>query len=58
MSKIIIKPENYEGKFKMDSETFYKKYSSGEVGDGVEYIKWAGEIETLRKLELRVSPRI
>jgi hypothetical protein len=43
--------KNYESKFKMDSETFYKRYSSGEVGDGVEYIKWAGEIETLRKLE-------
>lgn len=43
--------KNYEGKFKMDSETFYKKYSSGEVGDDVEYIRWAGEIETLRKLE-------
>ena len=42
---------NYEGKFKMDSETFYKKYSSGEVGDDIEYIRWAGEIETLRKLE-------
>ena len=41
----------YEGKFKMDSETFYKKYSSGETGDGIEYIKWAGEIETLRKLK-------
>jgi len=43
--------KNYEGKFKMDSEAFYGKYSSGEVGDGIEYIKWAGEIETLRKLE-------
>ena len=42
---------NYEDKFKMDNETFYKKYSSGEIGDDVEYIRWAGEIETLRKLE-------
>jgi len=42
---------NYEDKFKMDSETFYKKYLSGEVGDDFEYIRWAGEIETLKKLE-------
>jgi len=42
---------NYEDKFKMDSETFYKKYSSGEAGDDMEYIRWAGEIETLKKLE-------
>ncbi|HJW85714.1 MAG TPA: hypothetical protein VJ440_03690 [Candidatus Brocadiaceae bacterium] len=41
----------YEDKFKMDSETFYKKYSFGEMGDNMEYIEWAGEIETLKKLE-------
>ena len=35
----------------MDSETFYKKYSFGEMGDNMEYIEWAGEIETLKKLE-------
>jgi len=42
---------HYEDKFKMDSETFYEKYSSGEAGDDIEYIRWAGEIETLKKLE-------
>lgn len=42
---------SYEDKFKMDSETFYKKYSFGEMGDNMEYIEWAGEIETLKKLE-------
>ncbi|MDO8142576.1 MAG: hypothetical protein Q6358_13835 [Candidatus Brocadiales bacterium] len=42
---------NYEDKFKMDSETFYKKYLSGEVGDDFEYIRWAGEVGTLKKLE-------
>lgn len=41
---------NYEDKFKMDSEIFYKKYLSGEVGGDFEYIRWAGEIETLKKL--------
>ena len=42
---------NYEDKFKMDSETFYKRYSLGEMDDSMEYIEWAGEIETLKKLE-------
>lgn len=42
---------SYEDKFKMDSETFYKKYSFGEMGDNMEYIEWAGEIETLKKLK-------
>mgnify|MGYP001570873383 CR=1 FL=1 len=43
--------KSYEDKFKVDSETFYKKYTSGGMGDDIEYIRWAGEIETLRKLE-------
>lgn len=42
---------NCEDKYRMDSKTFYEKYSSGEIGDDIEYIRWAGEIETLNKLE-------
>ena len=40
-----------EDRYKMDSGTFSEKYSSGELGDNIEYIKWAGEIETLERLQ-------
>lgn len=43
--------KSYEDTFEIDSETFYKKYSLGEMGDNMEYIEWAGEVETLKKLE-------
>ncbi len=43
--------KKYENKFKTNSEVFYKEYSSGNLGDKMDYIKWAGEIETLKKLE-------
>lgn len=43
--------QKLEDKYEMDSETFYRKYSSGDMGDKVEYIKWAGEIETLKRLQ-------
>lgn len=39
----------------MNSETFYTKYSSGEAGDNIEYIRWAGEIETLKKVERNIK---
>ncbi|MEE4356137.1 MAG: hypothetical protein V2I97_06675 [Desulfococcaceae bacterium] len=42
--------EKFEKKFKMDSESFYRKFNAGDMGDDFEYIKWAGEYETLRKL--------
>ena len=41
--------QKLEDKYKMDSGTFYRKYSDGEMGDDIEYIKWAGEVETLLK---------
>lgn len=40
-----------EARYKMDSGTFYRKYSSGELEDNIEYIRWAGEIETLERLQ-------
>lgn len=42
--------QKLEDKYKMDSDTFYRKYSDGEMGDDIEYIKWAGEVETLMRL--------
>lgn len=53
--KTIENIQNYERKFKMNSETFSKKYSNGEAGDNFEYIKWAGEIETLEKLDMNIK---
>jgi hypothetical protein len=35
----------------MPSEQFYAKYSSGELGDSLDFIKWAGEVEILEKLQ-------
>lgn len=40
-----------EDRYKIDSETFYRRYSAGEMGDRIEYIKWAGEVETLKRLQ-------
>lgn len=47
--------QKLEDKYKINSETFYKRYSAGEMGDKEEYIKWAGEIETLKRLKQNLS---
>lgn len=44
-----------EDRYEMDSETFYKRYSDGEMGDRVEYIRWAGELETLKRLQKNLA---
>ncbi|MBM4137378.1 MAG: hypothetical protein FJ241_11180 [Nitrospira sp.] len=43
--------QKLEERYKMDSSTFYERYSTGEIGDNIEYIRWAGEFETLKKLQ-------
>ena len=35
----------------MSTDVFYQRYESGELGDDLTYIRWAGEYETLRRLE-------
>ncbi len=43
--------EELEKKFGMDSGNFYRKFNEGKMGDDLEYIRWAGEYETLQKLQ-------
>lgn len=45
------KLQELEEEFKMDTEGFYRKYSRGELGDDMKFIRWAGEYETLKQLE-------
>ena len=35
----------------MESRNFYQKYHTGEMGDDMEYMKWAGGYETLLQLQ-------
>lgn len=51
LKKTMESLRKLEDRFKLDSETFYRKYLTGEIGDNIEYIRWAGEIETLKRLE-------
>ena len=41
------KLEGLEKRYGMSSKQFYDKFKKGVVGDDFEYIRWAGEYETL-----------
>ncbi|MEW6740918.1 MAG: hypothetical protein ACOYU2_04215 [Nitrospirota bacterium] len=49
--KTLDNIKEFEDRYKMDSTSFYQKYSDGELGDDIGYIRWAGEIETLKRLQ-------
>jgi len=40
----------FESEFALSSEDFYEKYQHGEMGDDPEIMRWAMEIQALRKL--------
>jgi hypothetical protein len=42
---------NFEKLFKMETLHFYQAFQNGDMGDEMEYMKWAGEYETLLQLE-------
>jgi hypothetical protein len=44
------KLEELETKHHMSSEQFYARFKRGEMGDDFQYIRWAGEYETLQQL--------
>jgi len=40
----------FEKKFAINSDAFYEKYQRGEMGDDPDIMRWAMEIQALRKL--------
>jgi hypothetical protein len=43
--------KEFEKQFHMSSSEFYQAYPRGDMGDDEAVMEWAGEIETLRKLQ-------
>ncbi len=41
----------FEKKFETESSLFYEQYQDGSLGDQMDYIRWAGEYETLQRLK-------
>ena len=51
IAKTKRKLDELEKKFGMDSGGFYQKFNEGRMGDDLEHIRWAGEYETLDRLQ-------
>ena len=51
IAKTERKLKDLESEFGMSSRTFYEKFNQGKLGDDFEYLRWAGEYETLQRLK-------
>ena len=43
--------KDFETQFNLSSGQFIKLYEKGQFGDESDYMKWAGEVETLHRLK-------
>ena len=43
--------QHFEQAFHRETPDFYQEFQAGHWGDDVEYLKWAGEYETLQQLQ-------
>ncbi len=46
--KLRSQLQAYEQHYNMNSEQFYKRFLTGELGDGSDYMEWAGSYELLQ----------
>jgi len=51
MEKTTRNLHQLEQQFGMNSQQFYQEFQAGNMGDEMEYIKWAGEYETFLQLQ-------
>jgi len=42
---------NFEIQYGISSQEFARRFEAGEIAESLDYIEWAGEIETYRRLE-------
>ncbi|MBN1487259.1 MAG: hypothetical protein JW981_06415 [Anaerolineae bacterium] len=51
IEKTMRRLKDFEERFNQETATFYQQFQAGELGDSIDYIKWAGEHETLLQLQ-------
>jgi hypothetical protein len=45
----------FEERYEMDSQTFYKKFKSGELGDAMDYMEWAALFNMFERAKARLE---
>jgi hypothetical protein len=49
--------DEFEHRYSLDSDTFYQKFQSGELGDDMDYFEWAG-LHELRHIVIEKIHRL
>lgn len=45
----------FEARYALSSDTFYSRFQSGEMGDGLDFMEWASLVQMARRVGDRIS---
>ncbi len=54
INQINVELRTFEAKYKMSSESFYRKFEFGEIGDDADYFEWSGLYENFLLYSKRI----
>jgi hypothetical protein len=53
--RLVRQKSEFEAKYGLDSEEFYRRYEKGLMGDEIDYVEWSATIDMLAGIERRAS---
>ena len=53
--RLLRQKIEFEKRYGLDSEEFYRRYEKGMMGDDMDYVEWSATVDMLAGVEKRVS---
>jgi hypothetical protein len=53
--RLVRQKSEFEAKYGLDSEEFYRRYEKGLMGDEIDYVEWSATLDMLAGIERRAS---
>ena len=53
--RLLRQKTEFEKRYGLDSEEFYRRYEKGMMGDEMDYVEWSATVDMLAGVEKRVS---
>jgi hypothetical protein len=53
--RLLMQKTEFEEKYGLNSEEFYRRYEKGAMGDDMDYVEWSATVDMLAGIEKRLS---
>jgi hypothetical protein len=53
--RLLMQKNEFEEKYGLNSEEFYRRYEKGAMGDDMDYVEWSATVDMLAGTEKRLS---